>query len=78
MPPIPSINSCALMLVAALSLSTSAANWFMYSSCCFRTLICYKNCYTGSNEEGYLPRLSGPRDCWPRLSLFPVASFEGT
>ena len=31
-PPIPS-NSCALMLVAALLLSTSAANWFMYSSC---------------------------------------------
>ena len=31
-PHIPS-NRCALMLVAALSLSTSAANWFMYSSC---------------------------------------------
>ena len=31
-PPIPSI-SCVLILIAALSLSTSAANWFIYSSC---------------------------------------------
>ena len=31
-PPIPSI-SCVLILVAVLSLSTSAANWFIYSSC---------------------------------------------
>ena len=31
-PPIPS-TSCVLILVIVLSPSTSAANWFLYSSC---------------------------------------------
>ena len=79
-PEVPSISSisCVLMLVAALSLRTSAANWFIYSSCLFKKPILYKNCYTGSNEDGYRRRHSCPKERWPRFFLFPVASFEGT
>ena len=76
MPPIPSI-SCVLILVAALSLGTSAANWVYIRVACFRTLIVTRT-VTLVAEDGFRPRLSGPRDRWPRFSLFLVAGFEGT
>ena len=75
-PPIPFI-SCVLILVAAHSLSTSAANWLYIRVACFRTLIVTKT-VTLVAGDGFRPGLSGPRDRWPRFSLFPVAGFEGT